>query len=85
MAKTAKRDTQEFYPMLLNAKQMSKVSGIGENTLRSLMARKELEYLEIGNHKLICVNAIWDFYNRNRTPVRDDGNRLTKLADYRGA
>lgn len=76
---------QEFYPMLLNAKQMSRVSGIGESTLRTLMAKGELEYLEIGSHKLICVNAVWDFYNRNRTPVREDGNRLTKLANYRGA
>ena len=76
---------QEFYPMLLNAKQMSRVSGIGENTLRTLMAKGELEYLEIGKHKLLCVNAVWDYYNRNRTPVRNNGHHLTKLADYRGA
>ena len=53
--------------LLLTAKQMSKVSGIGENTLRELMASRQLEYLQIGAHRLLCEKAIWDYYERNKT------------------
>ena len=53
--------------MLLTAKQMSKISGIGENTLRELMATGQLEYLQIGAHRLLCEEAIWNYYERNKT------------------
>ncbi len=53
--------------MLLTAKEMSKVSGIGENTLRHLMDIGELEYIQVGSHRRIRREAIWDYYSRHKT------------------
>ena len=53
--------------MLLTAREMSKRSGIGENTLRQLMAEGKIEFLQVGSHRLLCEQAIWDFYDRNKT------------------
>jgi hypothetical protein len=36
---------QEFMPMLKTVEQMSKTSGLGENKLRELMDKRELEYV----------------------------------------
>lgn len=55
--------------MLLTAKEMSRVSGIGENTLRHLMDIGELEYIQVGSHRRIRREAIWDYYNRHKTPA----------------
>lgn len=55
--------------MLLTAKEMSKVSGIGETTLRHLMDIGELEYIQIGSHRRICREAIWDYYHRHKVSV----------------
>ena len=70
MTKKAKADTPEMLPMLRPAGTMARVSGIGEATLRSLMARGEIEYLQIGNHRLLSVNAIWAYYETHKTPAR---------------
>lgn len=87
MAKKAtKKDTPEFFPMLMPASTMSRVSGIGEATLRTLMAKGEIEYLEIGTHKLLCVNAIWDYYERRKIRVRPAAlERLTPVLEQRRA
>ena len=70
MAKKTKPDTPELLPMLLPASMMARVSGIGEATLRSLMAQGEIEYLQIGNHRLLSVNAIWAYYETHKTPAK---------------
>lgn len=57
-------------PMLKTVEQMSKVSGIGENKLRELMDRGELEYVQNGNRRLIADAAIWDWYNRAKHPAK---------------
>ena len=49
---------------------MAVVSGIGENRLRQLMDNGELEYIQNGNRRLISEQAIWDYYNRAKTPAR---------------
>lgn len=51
MAKKTRTDTQELLPMLMPASMMARISGIGEATLRTLMAQGELEYLQIGNQQ----------------------------------
>lgn len=56
-------------PLLMTAKMMSKVCGIGENRLRQLMEEGQLEYLQVGNHRLICEKAIWAYYERAKTPA----------------
>lgn len=63
MARYAKQKTPQavrnpFEPMLKTVEQMAVVSGIGENRLRQLMDNGESE------------QAIWDYYNRAKTPAR---------------
>ena len=70
MAKKMKSDPPELLPMLMPASMMAKVSGIGEATLRTLMAQGEIEYLQIGNHRLLSVNAIWAYYETHKTPSK---------------
>ena len=50
--------------------QMSKISGIGENKLRELMEKRELEYVQNGNRRLIADEAIWKWYEQAKTPAR---------------
>lgn len=71
MPKKIKPESPAYPPLLMTASTMSKISGLGENTLRTLMAKNEIEFLQIGTHRLLCVNAIWDYYNRNKTPARN--------------
>ena len=59
-----------FVPMLKTEEQMALISGIGENKLRQLMADGELEFIQNGNRRLISEQAIWDYYNRAKTPAR---------------
>lgn len=58
--------TSEVLPMLKSVEQMSRISGIGENKLRELMDKNEIEYVENGNRRLLADQAIWDWYQRNR-------------------
>lgn len=70
MSRKTKADAPEMLPMLMPANMMARVSGIGEATLRTLMAQGEIEYLQIGNHRLLSVNAIWAYYETHKTPSR---------------
>ena len=75
MARYAKQKTPQavrnpFEPMLKTVEQMAVVSGIGENRLRQLMDNGELEFIQNGNRRLISEQAIWDYYNRAKTPAR---------------
>lgn len=65
---TVKESTPNL-PMLKTAEQMSKVSGLGENKLRSLMDDGELEYVQNGNRRLIADVAIWNWYERTKRPA----------------
>lgn len=62
--------TAPLLPMLKTVEQMSKVSGIGENKLRDLMDRGELEFVQNGNRRLIADAAIWDWYERAKRPAK---------------
>ncbi|MHB1314622.1 MAG: helix-turn-helix domain-containing protein [Christensenellales bacterium] len=46
--------------------EMSLVSGIGEKTLRVLVENGEIDYISVGNRRLITDSAIWDWYERNK-------------------
>jgi excisionase family DNA binding protein len=63
------RDTPEIVPMLKTVEQMSQFSGIGENKLRELIDKGEIEYIQNGNRRLLADSAIWDWYNRKKVPV----------------
>lgn len=69
MTKNKKNELSTQHPLLMSAVEMAKVSGIGENTLRNLMSKNEIEYLQIGSHRLLAERAIWDYYDRNKITV----------------
>lgn len=56
----------EVIPMLKTVEQMSRLSGIGENKIRDLLDKGELEYVQNGNRRLLANTAIWDWYERNK-------------------
>lgn len=64
------RENAPIIPLLKTPELMSKISGIGENRLRALMDAGELEYLPIGNRRLLRDDAIWAYYERHRVPVQ---------------
>lgn len=70
MKKSKSVEFQEAYPYLKSPKLMAKLSGIGENTLRSLMDKGDLEFLLIGNRRLLCNKAIRDYYRRNKVSAQ---------------
>lgn len=72
----AKINTEEIAgnPILKTVEQMSKISGLGENTLRDLLDRGEIDYVPNGNRKLMTEQAILDWYERSKVsakPKRD--------------
>lgn len=64
MAKKESTSVAPVLPMLKTVEQMSRISGIGENKLRELMERGELEYFQNGNRRLIADAAIWKWYEK---------------------
>lgn len=65
MAKQKKNNQNNMtFPMLKTVEQMSRISGIGENKLRELMEKGELEYVQNGNRRLIADKAIWKWYEQ---------------------
>ena len=43
------------------------------------MDRREIEYLQVGNRRLLCMEAIYDYYQRYKTPVEVT---ILPLADF---
>lgn len=64
MAKKEASSAAPILHMLKTVEQMSRISGIGENKLRELMERGELEYIQNGNRRLIADAAIWKWYEK---------------------
>ena len=62
---------REIYTLMID--DASKYFCIGENKLRQLMAAGELEFIQNGNRRLISDQAIWDYYNRAKTPAKAVG------------
>ena len=59
-------------PMLKTVEQMAMVSGIGENKLRDLMEKRQIEFIQNGNRRLIADDAIWDWYERNKIEAESE-------------
>lgn len=65
---------QTSMPILKTVEQMSQTSGLGVNTLRKLMADGDLEYVLVGNRRLLSDRAIFDWYERNKVVVLQEVN-----------
>ena len=68
-----KKASNPVIPLLKTVEQMRKLSGLGENKLRELMDKGEIEYVQNGNRRLIAESAIWDWYNRIKVPAKASG------------
>ena len=51
-------------PMFCTAEQMAEVTGIGASTIRALMTNQEIDFLQIGNRRLLTEQAFWNWYER---------------------
>lgn len=67
--KKATTNTITAWPLLKTAAEMSKICGIGENRLRTMMENGEVEFLQVGSKRLLSIRAIQDYYERNKVPV----------------
>jgi len=65
------KPVQQEMPIFKTVEQMSIISGIGENKLRTLIEKGEIDYIQNGNRRLITEAAIWDWYERTKTPARE--------------
>lgn len=52
--------------MLYTVEQMASRSGIGENTLRKLLDQGQIEYVRVGNRRLLAESAIEKWYEENK-------------------
>ncbi len=59
-----------IHHMFKTAKQMAEISGIGCEALRRMVNQNEIDYVPIGNRKLITEQAMWDWYERNKVPAK---------------
>ena len=66
MARPKNNPASEIVPMLKTIEQMSLISGIGQNRLREMIEKGEIDYIRNGKRFLLADKAIWDWYERNR-------------------
>jgi len=62
--------SNETIPLFMSVKQASRVCGIGERKLRKLISQNEIEHISNGNRRLLTEEAIYDWYNRTKTPIK---------------
>lgn len=70
-AKDHDSKANENLPLLMTVGQMSQICGIGINKLRDMIDNNEIEYVEIGNRKLLAVEAIWNWYQKAKISSRN--------------
>ena len=60
----------KIIPFFKTIEQMAVYSGIGENTLRELVASGEIEFIQVGSKKLLADEAMWRWYNEKKTRIK---------------
>ncbi|MBD5160812.1 MAG: helix-turn-helix domain-containing protein [Oscillibacter sp.] len=65
-----KKEMSTQYPLFLTPEQAAKVSGLGVNRIRQLMDEGNLEYLPVGNRRLLTIQALTDYYQRAKVPAQ---------------
>ncbi|MDL2273318.1 helix-turn-helix domain-containing protein [Oscillospiraceae bacterium OttesenSCG-928-G22] len=69
--KTTTKKSTDSLPIFKTAETMATVSGIGEGKLRELMDKNEIDFVRIGNRRLLTEEAIIDWYERNKISAAD--------------
>jgi len=67
--KKATINTTAAWPLLKTAAEMSRICGIGENRLRTMMDNGEVEFLQVGSKRLLTIRAIQEYYERNKVRI----------------
>lgn len=80
-----KQEKPTIHPMFKTVTQMAEISGIGREALRRMMNNGEIDYIPIGNRKLLTDAAMWDWYERNKKSAKKpEGQRAPiKIATRR--
>ena len=65
MKREKRNSMYQGLPMLKTIEQMSFVSGIGKDKLRSMVENGEIEYVKNGNRVLLTESAIGAWYEGN--------------------
>jgi excisionase family DNA binding protein len=60
-----------IYPIFKTVETISKLVGIGENRIRDMINKNEVDYIECGNRKLLRLDSFDDWYARNKVPAFD--------------
>lgn len=60
------KPTEKNRPLFLTPEQASKASGLGVNLIRRLMDERKIEYLQNGNRRLTTIQALMDYYQREK-------------------
>lgn len=60
----------EVHPLFLTPEQAAKVSGLGVNLIRRLMDERRIDYLPNGNRRLTTIQALEDYYQREKIPAK---------------
>lgn len=63
------KPTEAIRPLFLTPEQASKASGLGINQIRHLMDEGKIAYLRNGSRKLTTIQALWDYYQREKISV----------------
>ena len=66
MAKTAHKSLNETTPLFLTADKLSRLGGIGENTIRRLWDEGKLDYIIVGNRRLSTQAALLEMFEREK-------------------
>lgn len=64
-----KKSTEVPHKLFLTVEEASKVSGLGVNLIRRLMDEGKIEYLQNGNRRLTTIQALMDYYQREKVSV----------------
>lgn len=64
------KEKKKVIPMFKTVEMMARHSGVGENTLRTLMDNRQLDFIQIGNKRLIADEAMWAWYQRTKVPAK---------------
>lgn len=64
------KQAPKMMPLFLTPEEASKVSGIGVNQIRRLMEEHKIDFLQNGNRRLTTVQALRDYYEREKTPAQ---------------
>lgn len=64
-----KKSTEVPHKLFLTTEEASRVSGLGVNLIRRLMDEGKIEYLQNGNRRLTTIQALMDYYQREKVSV----------------